>query len=215
MKNKLQQVKDVMVCFDKSQRQFFFSRKRGSIAIEGALFTMVVFMFLCMLIDIFMVLNQALLAVRISEAVGLSLYNARNSNPEFLLGLTSKVMRLNNVKGSSASVYTMGVYSDWAVKEYNYGGGCAGPNYGAAAGGGFLSHLVGGSAGGEGKYIVGWPNASAIAQVLVCVPQPAFFLNWAFPGLLFFGGYGPAGMDQQQAALMMLAIPKPPKNSTD
>ena len=214
MKNKLQQFKDVMVCFEKSQRQFFFSRKRGSIAIEGAMCTMFVFVFLCMLINIFMVLNQDLLAVRLSEAVGLSLYNARNSNPEFLLGLTSKVMRMNSVKGSSASVYTMGVYSDWAIKEYNYGGGCIGPNYGAAAGGQFLSHLVGGSAGGEGKYIVGWPNASAIAQVLVCVPQPAFFLNWAFPGLHFFGGSS-GGMDQQQAALMMLAIPKPPKNSTD
>ena len=210
MKNKLQQVKDVMVCFDKSQRQFFFSRKRGSIAIEGAMCTMVVFMFLAMVIDIFMVLNQDLLAVRISEAVGLSLYNARNSNPEFLQGLTSKVMRMNNVKGSSASVYIMAVYSDWTIQEYNYGGGCVGPNYGAAAGGAFLSHLVGGSGGGEGKYIVGWPNASAIAQVLVCVPQPAFFLNWAF-----FGGYGSGGMDQQQAALMMLAIPNPPKNSTD
>ena len=204
LKNKLQYFKDVMSAFGNARQQFFFSQKRGSIAIEGGVCTFVVFLFLAAMFDFFEVYNQTLLAVRLTEDLGVSVYNGRNITPAFLQGLVNEVMSMNGVTGSSASVYTMLINGSWLVRSYSYGGGCAGPNYGETAGGQFLSSLVRGISGGSDRYVVGWPNVVALAEVTVCVPPPPLYLNWAM-----FGNYN---MSTQQAAVMVVAIPKPPKH---
>ena len=209
LKNKLQQIKDVMVCFSNSQRQFFFSQKRGSIAIEGAACTIAVFYFLAAVFNFFVFYNQVLLATRITEDLGISAYNARNATQVFLKQLVSQVMAKNGVKGSSATLATMMTNGYFVIRNYNYGGGCGGPNYGNYGQGvdQFLSHLVLGQGGGSNTTINGLAAVAAGAAVAVCVPPPRIYLDWAT-----FGQWGYI-MNQQQAGLMMFVIPKPPKNN--
>ena len=203
-KNKLQQFKDIMICFGNSQQTFFFSQKRGSIAIEGAMCTLVVFTFLGVIINIFELYSQVLLAVRLTDNLGISVSNGRNMTPAFLQGLMSQIMAESGVNGVSATISTMPVSNGFYVKNYSYGGGCVGPNFGAMSGGQMLSSLVEGMTGGQGVNITGWPNVVGLAQVAVCVPHP-FYLDWA---MMLGGSYATT---QQQSGIMMLAIPKPPK----
>lgn len=203
MKNKLQHVKDVMVCFSNSQRQFFFSQKRGSIAVEGAFCTIVVLVFLGAIFDFLEYYNQTLLAVRLTDVLGMSVYNGRNTTPEFLQGLLNEIMAMNGVKGASASLYIRFIQGG-ILRGYSYGGGCAGPNYGAGYGGAWIGHLGGNI--GANQSIAGWSKTkvAALAQVTVCVPPPSLYLDW--------GSLGNGQMSSQIAAGMMLIIPKPPKH---
>lgn len=205
LKNKLQQFKNVLKTFNNSQEQFFFSQKRGSIAIEGAICSTAVVGFLGVMFNFFQYYNQSLLAVRLTDNLGMSVYNGRNTTPEFLQGLLNEIMAMNGVKGSSASLYIRFVQGG-ILRGYSYGGGCAGPNYGAGAGGEWIGHLGGNI--GANQSIAGWSKTkvAALAQVMVCVPPPSLFIDW---GKL--GGAG-ANFNSQLSAVMMLIIPKPPKH---
>ena len=205
LKNKLQQFKNVLKTFNNSQEQFFFSQKRGSIAIEAAICSTAVVGFLGVMFDFFQYYNQTLLAVRLTDDLGMSVYNGRNTTPAFLQGLLNEIMTMNGVKGSSASLYIRFVQGG-ILRGYNYNGGCAGPNGGAFAGGGFISSLGGSGSLGQ-SYLNGFNNVAALAQVAVCLPPPSLFIDW---GKL--GGAG-ANMNSQLSAAMMLVIPAPPKNN--
>ena len=203
---KLKRFKDLMLRFGNSRQQFFFSQKKGSIAIEGAMCTLTVFLFLGMMINVFEVYNQALLSVRLTDNLAMSVFNGRNSNQVFLQGLVDQVMAANGVKGASATVYTIYVSGSWKPRSFNYGAGCQGPNYGQGGNGLFLTALIS-QYGGSGT-IYGYPNMNSLAQVAVCVPPPALYLNWAFLGLT---GYSP--FTQSQSAIAMVGIPNPPKKA--
>ena len=203
LKNKLLQFKDVLKTFNNSQEQFFFSQKRGSIAIEGAICSTAVVGFLGVMFNFFQYYNQTLLAVRLTDDLGMSVYNGRNTTPAFLQGLLNEIMTMNGVKGSSASLYIRFVQGG-ILRGYNYNGGCAGPNYGAAADGAFISSLGGiGSLGNH--YLSGFNHVAALAQVAVCLPPPSLYLDW--------GKLGNGIMTSQLSAAMMLVIPAPPKNN--
>lgn len=201
---KLKRFKDLMVRFGNSRQQFFFSQKKGSIAIEGAMCTLTVFVFLGIMINLFEVYNQALLAVRLTDNLAMSLFNGRNSNQVFLQGLVDQVMAANGVKGASATVNTIYINGSWNMRTFNYGAGCQGPNYGQDANGIFLTDLIGQN-GGAGE-IFGYHNVNSLAQVTVCVPPQGLYLSWAFLGL----GYNPFIYPQSAAAVV--AIPNPPKH---
>ena len=201
LKNKLLQFKDVLKTFNNSQEQFFFSQKRGSIAIEGAICSTAVVGFLGVMFDFFQYYNQSLLAVRLTDDLGMSVYNGRNTTPAFLQGLLNEIMTMNGVKGSSASLYIRFVQGG-ILRGYNYNGGCAGPNYGAAADGAFISSLGGiGSLGNH--YLSGFNHVAALAQVAVCLPPPSLYLDW--------GKLSNGNMTSQLSAAMILVIPAPPK----
>lgn len=205
---KLKRFKDLMVRFGNSRQQFFFSQKRGSIAIEGAVCTMAVFVFLGMMINIFEVYNQALLAVRLTDNLAMSLFNGRNSNQVFLQGLVDQVMAANGVKGASATVNSIYISGSWNMRTFNYGAGCQGPSYGQDGNGIFLTSMIG-QHGGSGD-IFGYYNMNSLAQVAVCVPPPPFYLNWAFFGGPAIVGYN--AFTQPQSAIAMVGIPNPPKH---
>ncbi|MBQ3817986.1 MAG: hypothetical protein II846_02315 [Acetobacter sp.] len=201
VKLKLKQLKDLMLRFGNSRQQFFFSQKRGSIAIEGAVCTLVVFIFLGGLINLMEILNQRLLSIRLTNDLAISLFNGRNTNQAFLQGLVNQVMAANGVKGSSATVNTMYVNGSGALRTFNYGAGCSGPKS-SIANGAFLEVLKSqfgdfSQAGGALERTV-----NSLAQVTVCVPAP-FYLNWAMLG------YTPP---TSIAAVTMIGIPNPPKH---
>ncbi|MBO6035506.1 MAG: hypothetical protein J6P38_00245 [Acetobacter sp.] len=166
------------------------------------------FYFLSAIFDFFVLYSKTLLALRLTENLGISVYNARNATPAFLQGLLNKVMAMNGVKGSSATVATMMTNGYFVIRNYNYGGGCGGPNFGNYGQGidQFLSHLVLGQTGGATTSISGLSGVSAVAGVAVCVPPPSLYLNWAKFGSDYYT------MATQQAGLMMFVIPKPPKH---
>ncbi len=204
---KLKRFKDLMLRFGNSRQQFFFSQKKGSIAIEGAMCTLVVFIFIGMLINIVEVYLQAMLAVRLTDNVAMSLFNGRNTSYQFMQGLLDQVMAANGVKGSTATLNSFYVSGSWYNRTFNYGGGCQGPNYGQGGNGLFLQSLVQGVGSSSGT-IYGYPNTNSLAQVAVCVPPPALYLNWAFLGMT---GYNP--FTQTQSAIVMFGIPNPPKKA--
>ena len=205
VKLKLKQLKDLMLRFGNSRQQFFFSQKRGSIAIEGAVCTLVVFIFLGGLINLMEILNQRLLSIRLTNDLAISLFNGRNTNQAFLQGLVNQVMAANGVKGSSATVNTMYVNGSGALRTFNYGAGCSGPE---SSNGAFLESLKPEIEDYEDYYQESSAGAgagmSSLAQVTVCVPPPAFYLNWTMLGILYH--------PQRHAVTTIVSIPKPPKH---
>ena len=115
------------------------------------------------------------------------------------------------IKGASATVNTMYVNGSWALRTFNYGAGCPGPDYGSNANGVFLEALISQS-GGSAGIIYGYPNTNSLAQVTVCVPPPAFSLNWVFGPFGGTNGTGYNPFTQRQAAITMMGIPNPPKH---